>query len=95
MEEDQLEKFVVAYLKKKGFKQAEHAFQEELQQHQSKNNSSSSISTNSITDPDFAKHLLSFSEYSLSLSINLYICKISRMWKEQVTYFVQKKANEL
>ncbi|KAK4600620.1 hypothetical protein RGQ29_010320 [Quercus rubra] len=62
MEEDQLEKFVVAYLKKKGFKQAEHAFQEELQQHQSKNNSSSSISTNSITDPDFAKHLLSFSE---------------------------------
>ncbi|KAL0012818.1 hypothetical protein SO802_007926 [Lithocarpus litseifolius] len=30
---------------------------------QSKNNSSSSISTNSITDPDFAKHLLSFSEF--------------------------------
>ena len=73
MEEDQLEKFVVAYLKKKGFKQAEHAFQEELQQHQSKNNSSSSISTNSITDPDFAKHLLSFSEYSLSLSLLLFI----------------------
>jgi hypothetical protein len=29
MEEDQIEKFVAAYLKKKGFKQAEHAFQEE------------------------------------------------------------------
>ncbi|KAF5456809.1 hypothetical protein F2P56_026248 [Juglans regia] len=64
MEEDQIEKFVAAYLKKKGFKQAEHAFQEELQQQQqqpSKNNSSSSISTNSLTDSDIAKHLLTVS----------------------------------
>ncbi|KAB1204692.1 Transcription initiation factor TFIID subunit 5 [Morella rubra] len=61
MEEDQIEKFVVAYLKKKGFKQAEHAFQEELQQ-QSKNTSSSSISINSLTDPDLAKRLLALSE---------------------------------
>lgn len=70
MEEDQIEKFVVAYLKKKGFKQAEHAFQEELQQ-QSKNTSSSSISINSLTDPDLAKRLLALSEYSLSLSLLL------------------------
>lgn len=73
MEEDQIEKLVAAYLKKKGFKQAEHAFQEELQQQQqqpSKNNSSSSISTNSFTDSDIAKHLLAFSGYSLSLSLS-------------------------
>ncbi|XP_062164343.1 transcription initiation factor TFIID subunit 5 [Alnus glutinosa] len=61
MEEDQIEKFVAAYLKKKGFKQAEHAFQEERQQQSSKNNSSSST-TNSLSDPDLAKHLLAFSE---------------------------------
>jgi transcription initiation factor TFIID subunit 5 len=66
MEDEQIEKYVIAYLKRKGFNQAEHAFQEELQQH-SKTNSSSSISTNSLTDPDLAKHLLAFSEYSLSL----------------------------
>jgi transcription initiation factor TFIID subunit 5 len=68
MEEDQIEKFVATYLKKKGFKQAEHAFQEERQHQQSKNTSSSSITTNSLSDPDLAKHLLAFSEYSLSLS---------------------------
>ncbi|GMY29191.1 transcription initiation factor TFIID subunit 5 [Fagus crenata] len=61
MEDEQIEKYVIAYLKRKGFNQAEHAFQEELQQH-SKTNSSSSISTNSLTDPDLAKHLLAFSE---------------------------------
>ncbi|CAL5435026.1 unnamed protein product [Camellia sinensis] len=50
---------VVAYLKKKGFKQTELAFQEE-QQHHTKNASSNSSS--SSTDPDIAKHLFSFSE---------------------------------
>ncbi|CAL5358858.1 unnamed protein product [Camellia sinensis] len=49
---------VVAYLKKKGFKQTELAFQEE-QQHHTKNASSNSSSS---TDPDIAKHLFSFSE---------------------------------
>ncbi|GMQ02864.1 hypothetical protein CsSME_00048906 [Camellia sinensis var. sinensis] len=56
MDEEEIEKAVIAYLKKKGFKQTELAFQEE-QQHHTKNSSS-----NSSTDPDIAKHLLSFSE---------------------------------
>ncbi|OVA10084.1 LisH dimerization motif [Macleaya cordata] len=62
MEEEDIEKAVIAYLKKKGFKQTELAFQEE----QSKSSSSNA----SQTDPDIAKHLLSFSEYApLSLSL--------------------------
>lgn len=80
MEEEEIEKAVIAYLKKKGFKQTELAFHEEQQQQQSnKNNNSNnnnnysstnSNSSNSQTDPDIAKHILSFSssEYvSLSL----------------------------
>ncbi|KAL7187256.1 hypothetical protein ACSBR1_037340 [Camellia fascicularis] len=58
MDEEEIEKAVIAYLKKKGFKQTELAFQEE-QQHHTKNSSSNSSSS---TDPDIAKHLLSFSE---------------------------------
>ncbi|KAF5936297.1 hypothetical protein HYC85_027426 [Camellia sinensis] len=59
MDGEEIEKAVIAYLKKKGFKQTELAFQEE-QQHHTKNSSSNSSSS---TDPDIAKHLLSFSEY--------------------------------
>ncbi|KAK9279969.1 hypothetical protein L1049_013653 [Liquidambar formosana] len=59
MDEDEIEKAVIAYLKRKGFKQTELAFQEE-QQH-NKNSSSNSTLT-SLTEPDIAKHILSFSE---------------------------------
>ncbi|KAM7459563.1 hypothetical protein LguiA_036557 [Lonicera macranthoides] len=75
MEEEEIEKAVIAYLKKKGFKQTELAFHEEQQQQQqqqqqqsNKNNntnnyysSTNSNSSNSQTDPDIAKHILSFS----------------------------------
>ncbi|PIA42639.1 hypothetical protein AQUCO_02000230v1 [Aquilegia coerulea] len=54
MEEDDVEKAVMAYLKKKGFKATELALQEE----QSRNSSSSA----SKTDPDIAKQILSFAE---------------------------------
>lgn len=64
MDEESVRKFVAAYLKKKGFKQTENAFQEEL--NKNTNNSSSPISFNSQFEPDVAKHILSFSEYSLS-----------------------------
>ncbi|PKI72326.1 hypothetical protein CRG98_007306, partial [Punica granatum] len=60
MDEEDIEKLVTTYLKKKGFKQAELAFQEELQQQSlhGKPNSSS----NSLSDPDIAKLVLSFNE---------------------------------
>lgn len=74
MDEEEIEKAVIAYLKKKGFKQTELAFQEE-QQHlksattiatinkSSNNNNSSSNanSANSQTDPDIARQILAFS----------------------------------
>ncbi|KAJ8560256.1 hypothetical protein K7X08_004314 [Anisodus acutangulus] len=60
MDEEEIEKAVVAYLKKKGFKQTELAFQEE-QQH-NKNNSSSIHSANSQIDSDITKKILSLSE---------------------------------
>ncbi|XP_049410385.1 transcription initiation factor TFIID subunit 5-like [Solanum stenotomum] len=64
MDEEEIEKAVVAYLKKKGFKQTEIAFQEEQQLNK---NSSSSIhnnnSANSQIDPDLTKKILSFSEF--------------------------------
>lgn len=59
MEEEEIEKAVIAYLKKKGFKQTELALQEE----QIKNPSASQ------TDPDVAKRILSFAQYSLYLSL--------------------------
>ncbi|KAL3335025.1 hypothetical protein AABB24_031314 [Solanum stoloniferum] len=65
MDEEEIEKAVVAYLKKKGFKQTEIAFQEEQQLNK---NSSSSIHNNnnsaiSQIDPDLTKKILSFSEF--------------------------------
>ncbi|KAA8538709.1 hypothetical protein F0562_028310 [Nyssa sinensis] len=59
MDEDEIEKAVIAYLKKKGFRQTELAFQEEQQQTK---NSSSISSANSRTDPDITKRILSFTE---------------------------------
>ncbi|XP_048444440.1 transcription initiation factor TFIID subunit 5-like isoform X1 [Pyrus x bretschneideri] len=61
VDDESVRKFVAAYLKKKGFKQAENAFQEEL--NKNTNSSSSPISFNSQLDPDVAKHILSFSQY--------------------------------
>ncbi|KAF5176373.1 hypothetical protein FRX31_034040 [Thalictrum thalictroides] len=55
MEEDELIKVLVAYLKKKGMTATELAFQAEQQ---SRNSSSSA----SKTDPDIAKQILSLSE---------------------------------
>lgn len=65
MDEEQIANFVSAYLKKKGFKETEQAFQEELRQN--KTNSSSSSSS---IDLDFAKNLLAFSEYYLFFPTN-------------------------
>ncbi|KAM6592321.1 hypothetical protein CsatA_000024 [Cannabis sativa] len=61
MDEENILKFVTEYLKKKGFKQTEHAFQEELHQQLPLLPNSSSSST-SLFDADIAKQLLSFSE---------------------------------
>lgn len=63
MDEEELEKAVLSFLKKKGFKQTELAFQEEQQHQHTKNNSSTISSANSQSDPDFSRHLLAFSEY--------------------------------
>lgn len=59
MDEEEIDKAVVAYLKKKGFKQTELAFQEE-QQHTKNTSSNSTI--NSLSDSDIAKQILAFVE---------------------------------
>jgi transcription initiation factor TFIID subunit 5 len=59
MDEEEVEKAVLSYLKKKGFKQTELAFHEEQLLLHAKNSSSNS-SANSQTDPDIVKHILSF-----------------------------------
>ena len=58
MDEEEIEKAVMTYLKKKGFKQTELAFQEE-QQRQHPNTALNS--TNSHVDPEIACQILSFS----------------------------------
>ncbi|GAV59947.1 WD40 domain-containing protein/TFIID_90kDa domain-containing protein [Cephalotus follicularis] len=58
MNEDVVVKFVEAYLKKKGFKQAELSFRENLQN----NNSTSSSSIDFHADPELSKFILSYSE---------------------------------
>ncbi|KAJ8751676.1 hypothetical protein K2173_025838 [Erythroxylum novogranatense] len=54
MDEEQIVKFVETYLRKKGFKQAELAFQDELH-----NNNNSSSNSHSLHDPDLSALLLS------------------------------------
>ncbi|KAM0967936.1 hypothetical protein ACFX2I_016316 [Malus domestica] len=61
VDEESVRKFVAAYLKRKGFKQTENAFQDEL--NKNANSSSSPISFNSKLGSDVAKHILSFSQY--------------------------------
>ena len=58
MDEEAVVKFVETYLKKKGFKQAELAFHEEIQQQQ--NNSNKAINIHS--DPDLSTLLHSLSQ---------------------------------
>lgn len=79
MDEEELEKAVLSFLKKKGFKQTELAFQEEQQHQHTKNNSSTISSANSQSDPDFSRHLLAFSEYVIlsPLSPRLFIACIA------------------
>ncbi|TYK20000.1 transcription initiation factor TFIID subunit 5 [Cucumis melo var. makuwa] len=57
MDEELIANFVSAYLKKKGFRETEQAFQEEL-----RHNKTNCSSPSSLVDIDVAKHLLSFSE---------------------------------
>ncbi|KVH91667.1 hypothetical protein Ccrd_006296, partial [Cynara cardunculus var. scolymus] len=62
MEEEVLDKAVFMYLKKKGFTQTEQIFQQE-QQSKNKNSSSSINATDvSLSDPDLAKQILTFSQ---------------------------------
>lgn len=63
MDEEEIEKAVLAYLKKKGFTQTELIFQEEQQNKIT--SSATTANTNSAdtqTDPDIAKQILSFTE---------------------------------
>ena len=60
MDEEEIERAVIAYLKKKGFKQTELAFQEEHQLQQHPQQQSKNLSSNSQTDADVAKLILSF-----------------------------------
>ncbi|KAF3663140.1 Transcription initiation factor TFIID subunit 5 [Capsicum annuum] len=70
MDEDEIEKAVVAYLKKKGFKQTELAFQEEQQLNNNNNNNNSA---NSQIDPDITKKILSFSELCSASLVSCYV----------------------
>lgn len=78
MDEEEIEKAVIAYLKKKGFKQTELAFQEEQQHHHHTTNSSVA----SQTDTDIAKQILSFSEYSLSPSV--FLCSVPSLFYNHI-----------
>ncbi|KAM5564701.1 hypothetical protein ABKV19_018985 [Rosa sericea] len=70
MDEEKLQKFVEAYLKKKGLKLTEHALQEELQQ----STNTTTSSPVSQFDPDVVRQILAFSESVLSLSPRLPSC---------------------
>lgn len=59
MDQEEIDKVVLAYLDKRGFKQAGLAFQQEKQQHSKGSNASSTAQI----DPDIAKQILAFSEY--------------------------------
>ncbi|KAK3028589.1 hypothetical protein RJ639_038379 [Escallonia herrerae] len=67
MDEEEIEKTVIAYLKKKGFKQTELAFQQE--QHHSTKTAYPSNSANSHTESDIAHQILSFSEYAPTIHV--------------------------
>ncbi|GAB4846727.1 Transcription initiation factor TFIID subunit 5 [Ancistrocladus abbreviatus] len=58
MDEEEIEKAVIAYLRKRGFKQTELTLQEEQQQQQQQQ--TKTTSANSQTEPEVAKLILSF-----------------------------------
>ena len=62
MDQEEIDKVVLAYLDKRGFKQAGLVLQQEKQQSSSKGSNASSTAQ---IDPDIAKQILSFSEYEL------------------------------
>ncbi|KAI4379868.1 hypothetical protein MLD38_006111 [Melastoma candidum] len=67
MEEEEIEKLVTAYLKKRGFKDAELAFQEELHRHPKNASASAGAAaaaggSGALSDPDVAKLVQLFSE---------------------------------
>lgn len=64
MDQEEIDKVVLAYLDKRGFKQAGLAFQQEKQHHGKGSNSSSTAQI----DPDIGKQILSFSEYEANSS---------------------------
>ncbi|VFQ81525.1 unnamed protein product [Cuscuta campestris] len=70
MDEEEIEKTVIAYLKKKGFKQTELAFQEEHKQNKRSSSLSNAnySSASSQTGPHIAKHALPFPQFSESVS---------------------------
>lgn len=59
MDQEEIDKVVLAYTEKRGFQQTGLAFQQEKQ----KNKNGSSGSSNAQIDPDLAKHMLALSEY--------------------------------
>ncbi|XP_073122677.1 transcription initiation factor TFIID subunit 5 isoform X1 [Henckelia pumila] len=58
MDQEEIDKVVLAYLDRRGFKQAGLAFQQEKQQ----NSKGSDISSTALIDPEIAKQILAFSE---------------------------------
>ncbi|XP_030523603.1 transcription initiation factor TFIID subunit 5 isoform X1 [Rhodamnia argentea] len=72
MDEEDIDKLVTAYLKKRGFKQAELVFQEELQQQQQQQQPPSKAgdrNRNSLADPEIAKLVHSFTDRSESCPV--------------------------
>lgn len=61
--EDELDKIVFQYLKKKGFTQTEQILQQEKQNKNNKN-------ANDASDSDLTKQILTFSEYFLYPSLH-------------------------
>ncbi|GFP82620.1 transcription initiation factor TFIID subunit 5 [Phtheirospermum japonicum] len=61
MDQEEIDKVVLAYLDKRGFKQADLSFQQEKQHHSKGSNTSSTAQI----DPDITKQLLAFSEVDI------------------------------
>ncbi|KAK6147983.1 hypothetical protein DH2020_018895 [Rehmannia glutinosa] len=77
MDQEEIDKVVLAYLDKRGFKQAGLAFKQEKQQHSKGSNTSSTAQI----DPDIAKLLLAFSEDFLALNnvTGLWLCYLCNL----------------
>lgn len=75
MDQEEIDKVVLAYLDKRGFKQAGLALQQEKQQ----NSKGSNASSTAQIDPDIAKQILSLSEYVPKYT---HICSHSSIFDE-------------